>query len=98
MERQKYSGRMQHEMMREIEAARPRYLVFVVVPQSWLRGPNSEVEIFDWFDKYTAANFRLDGVVNIVSQDRTDYYLPLSVDPESIQLSKYYLLIFERKT
>jgi hypothetical protein len=51
----------------------------------------------DWFDRYSAANFRLDGVVNIVSLDHTDYYLPLSVDPESIRLSKYYLLIFERK-
>jgi hypothetical protein len=98
MERQRYAGRMQREMMREIEAARPKYLVFVVVPQSWLRQPNSEVEIFDWFDRYTAADFRLDGVVNIVSRDRTDYYLPLSVDPGSIQLSKYYLLILERKT
>jgi hypothetical protein len=98
MELQKYAGRMQREMMREIEAARPKYLVFVVVPQSWLRQRNSEVEILDWFDRYAAANFRLDGLVNIVSLDRTDYYLPLSVDPASIRLSKYYLLIFERKT
>lgn len=98
MELQKYAGRMQREMMREIETARPKYLVFVVVPQSWLRQRNSEVEILDWFDRYTAADFRLDGLVNIVSLDRTDYYLPLSVDPASIRLSKYYLLIFERKT
>jgi hypothetical protein len=98
MELQRYAGRMQREMMREIETARPKYLVLVVVPTSWLRLQNSEAEIFDWFDRYTAANFRLDGLVNIVSQKRTDYYLPLSVDPASIRLSKYYLLIFERKT
>ena len=98
MEPQRYAGRMQREMMREIETARPKYLVFVVVPTSWLRWPNSEAEIFDWFDRYTAADFRLDGLVNFVSRDRTDYYLPLSVDPGSIQLSKYYLLIFKRKT
>ena len=98
MEPQRYAGRMQREMMREIETARPKYLVFVVVPTSWLRWPNSEAEIFDWFDRYTAADFRLDGLVNIVSQDRTDYYLPLLVDPGSIRLSNYYLLIFKRKT
>jgi hypothetical protein len=98
MELQSYAGRMQREMMREIEAARPKYVVFVVVPTSWLRQRNSEAEIFDWFDRYTAADFRLDGLVNIVSRDRTDYYLPLSVDPGSVRLSKYYLLIFERKT
>jgi hypothetical protein len=98
MESQRYAGQMQREMMREIEAARPKYLVFVVVPTSWLRRRNSEAEIFDWFDRYTAANFRLDGIANIVSLDRTDYYLPLTVDPGSIRASKYYLLIFERKT
>ena len=98
MEPQRFAGQMQREMMREIEAARPKYLVFVVVPTSWLRWRNSETEIFDWFDRYAAADFRLDGLVNIVSRDRTDYYLPLSVDPGSIRLSKYYLLIFKRKT
>ena len=98
MEPQRYAVQMQLEMMREIEAARPKYLVFVAVTTSWLRWPNSEAEIFDWFDRYTAADFRLDGLVNMVSRDRTDYYLPLSVDPGSIRLSKYYLLIFKRKT
>ncbi len=98
VESQKYAGQMQHEMMREIEAARPKYLVFVVVATSWLKLPNSETEIFGWFDRYSAADFRLDGLVNIVSQEQTDYYLPLLVDPRSIRLSEFYLLIFKRKT
>jgi hypothetical protein len=45
-----------------------------------------------------AEDFRLDGLVNIVSRERTDYYLPLSVNPKTIHFSPYYLLIFERKT
>ena len=98
MEPQRFAGQMQREMMREIETARPKYLVFVAVDTSWLRRRDSETEIFNWFDRYTAANFRLDGLVNIVSGYRTDYYLPLSVDPRSIRLSEYYLLIFKRKT
>ena len=97
MEPQRFARRMQREMIREVEAARPKYLVLVAVEESWLRWPNSEVEILEWIDRYTAANFRLDGLVNIVSPARTDYYLPLSIDPRSIQLSDYYLLIFERK-
>lgn len=98
MEPQRYAVQMQREMMREIEAARPKYLVFVAVTTSWLQYSNSETEIFDWFDKYSAADFQLDGLVNIVSQEQTDYYLPLLVDPRSIRLSEYYLLIFKRKT
>lgn len=98
MEPQRFAGQMQREMMREIEAARPKYVVVVAVETSWLRQPNSETEIFKWIPRYMSKDFRLDGLVNIVSQKRTDYYLPLSVDPGSIRLSKYYLLIFERKT
>jgi len=98
MEPQRFAGRMQREMMREIEAARPKYLVIVAVATSWLKRPNSETEIFKWIHRYTAEDFRFDGLVNIVSRKGTDYYLPLSVDLKTIHLSPYYLLIFERKT
>jgi len=98
MEPQRFAGQMQREMMQEIEIARPKYLVFVGVATSWLRQPNSENEIFDWIKKYTAQDFALSGLVNIVSRQRTDYYLPLSVDPGSIEPLQYYLLIYERKT
>ena len=97
MEPQGFAGQMQREMMREIEAARPKYLVLVAVRTSWLKRPNSDTGIFKWMHRYTAEDFRLDGLVNIVSRERTDYYLPLSVDPKTIHLSPYYLLIFERK-
>jgi hypothetical protein len=97
MESQKYAVQMQREMMREIEAARPKYLVFVAVTTSWLKHSNSHTEIFDWFNRYSAADFQLDGLVNIVSPEQTDYYLPLSVNPQSIQPSEYYLLIYKRK-
>jgi len=70
---------MQRELMREIEAARPKYLVLVAVRTSWLRRPNSDTEIVKWMHRYAAEDFRLDGLVNIVSRERTDYYLPLSV-------------------
>jgi hypothetical protein len=98
MEPQRYAVQMQLEMIREIEAARPKYLVFVAVPQSWLRRSNSKTEIFDWFDRYSSEDFRLDGLVNIASPEHTDYYLPLLVDPRSIRPSEYYLLIYKRKT
>jgi hypothetical protein len=98
MEPQRFAGEMQREMMREIEAARPKYLIVVGVRTSWLSRPNSETEIFKWIRRYTAEDFRLEGLVNIVSRERTDYYLPLSVDPKTIHPSPDYLLIFERKT
>jgi hypothetical protein len=98
MEPQRYAVQMQHEMMREIEAARPKYLVFVSVTTSWLKHSNSHTKIFDWFDRFSAEDFQLDGLVSIVSPERSDYYLPLLVDPQSIRPSEYYLLIYKRKT
>ncbi len=98
MEPQRYAVQMQREMIREIEAAQPKYVVFVAVTTSWLRRPDSYTEIFDWFNRYSTADFQLDGLVNIGSQQQTDYYLPLSVDPQSIRPSEYYLLIYKRKT
>jgi hypothetical protein len=98
MEPQRYAVQMQREMMREIEAAQPKYLVFIAVTTSWLKHSNSKTEIFDWFGRYSAADFQLDGLVNIVSEDQTDYYLPLFVDPRSLRPSEYYLLIYKRKT
>src|SRR5438132_7656877 len=46
MEHQRYAMQMQLEMMREIEGARPKYLVFVSVTTSWLKHSNSETAIF----------------------------------------------------
>ncbi len=97
MEPQKDAPQMQHEMIQEIEAVHPKYLILVAVSTSWVKQASSETLIFDWLEKYSAENFALTGLVNIVSRERTEYYVPLSVNPESIQLSRYYLLIYERK-
>ena len=42
MESQKYAQQMQQEMIREIEAARPKYLISVAMGYSWLRRPDSD--------------------------------------------------------
>lgn len=98
MEPHRHALPMQREMIREIEAARPKYIIFVNLSLSWLSRAESENLIFDWFAQYNAENFKLAGLVNIVSDARTDYYLPLLVAPETISLSRYHILIYERKS
>ena len=96
MEAQKYATQMQQEMIREIERARPKFLIFVVMPDSWLQRPESKRLIFTWANDYTAQNYTIAGFVNMVAPDRADYYfgsVPLSVP----QLGKY-ILIYERKS
>ena len=64
MERQQYALSMQQEMSREIEASQPEYLVFVKARLSWLPHPDSEKFIFDWFQKYAAANYAAVGIAD----------------------------------
>src|SRR5205807_3841406 len=42
MEAQKYATQMQQEMIHEIERTRPKFLIFVVMPDSWLQRPESK--------------------------------------------------------
>ena len=96
MEAQKYANQMQQEMIREIERAHPKFLIFVVMPDSWLQRPESERKIFTWANEYTAQNYTIAGFVNMVAPDRTDYYF--GNVPQSVpQLGKY-VLIYERKS
>ena len=72
MEPQPYAVSMQREMIREIEAAQPRFVVFVRVWSSWLVRPESDQTIFRWFDEYQ-KRFERVGVVDMLSPGQTRY-------------------------
>jgi hypothetical protein len=94
MEPQKYAGQMQEEMIREIEGANPKYLVSVVMNDSWLERPQSDRLIFTWANEYAAQNYAAAGFVNI-TPTKTDYYF--GDIPPSVGTLKNYILIYERK-
>jgi hypothetical protein len=96
MEPQKYAHEMQREMIHEIELARPKYLVLVAIDDSWTLRGNSELDIFTWANKYSAANYTAVGFVNIVAADRTDYFF--GDIPASVRYLRDYILIYERKS
>ncbi len=97
VEKQAYALRMQREMIHEIEQARPKYIIFVAVDGSWLRMPGSEELIFSWLNEYAEQNYSLAGLVNLVSPERTDYYLEEA--PESLPPRlKYAVMIYQRKS
>ena len=59
MEKQRYAARMQEEMIAEIEAARPEYIVYVEEPMSWLRRPESGTRIFEWWESYRQTHYEM---------------------------------------
>jgi len=88
--------KMQQEMIQEIETARPEFLVLVNVLTSWLRQPDSEEMIFDWFQQYHQKYYRLVGVIEIISQQRTIYRWGQECEKYKPR-SKRWLLVFKRK-
>lgn len=73
MENQKYALKMQKEMAEEIEKAKPKYLIVVNTPKSWLMNSRSERYIFHWFEEYCKNNFSLVGIVDILPNHQTEY-------------------------
>ena len=72
MEPQPYARRMQEEMIHDIEAARPGFIVFVDAPLSWFRQPGSDPRIFDWWDAYQ-TNYTLVAIADVLSPTNTVY-------------------------
>jgi hypothetical protein len=60
-----YALIMQKEMIREIEANEPKYIVFVNARISWLIQENSERYIFKWSEDYIKNNYLLVGSMDI---------------------------------
>jgi len=95
MEPQKYAREMQGEMIREIELARPKYLIFVGMTDSWLKRSESEGLIFTWAHDYIPQNYSVTGLVDLSGFDRTHYYF--EDVPRPLPQLENYVLICERK-
>jgi 4-amino-4-deoxy-L-arabinose transferase-like glycosyltransferase len=96
MEPQSYARQMQEEMIRQIESARPKYVISIGVRSSWLQQPTSEGMIFAWADSYVEKFYDVVGLVNILSREQTDYYFDQLPEPKP-QLGNY-IFICRRKS
>ena len=65
MELQPFAKTMQQEMIREIEAVHPKYLVFSWVDLSWMANPESDLGIVEWGRRYVRECYEPVGVADI---------------------------------
>ena len=65
MEPQPYASQMQDEMRREVEAARPLYLVLLDLPASWGSRPGSDTRILTWAVDYATRCYDRVGVAEM---------------------------------
>ncbi len=73
MDSNQWAEPLQRDMIAEIEASRPEYIVFVGVHNSWMDDSDSGRTIFDWESAYTAAYYRKVGVIDIPEEGNTRY-------------------------
>ena len=95
MEHQSFAHHMQQEMIAEIEQAKPKYIVTVSVPMSWLARDDSDRTIFEWSEKYVSANYVLDGIADLLPSG-TEYHWgaeALQYTPRTANV----LMVFRRK-
>jgi len=71
MEPQPFAKTMQEEMIRQIESAHPRYLVFSWIDVSWLAKKESDQGIVAWGQRYVHQCYDPVGVADIISDDET---------------------------
>jgi hypothetical protein len=95
MEPQSFAHHMQQEMIAEIEQAKPKYIVTVSVPMSWLVRPDSDRTILEWSERYVGANYVLDGIADLLPVT-TEYHWgaeALQYTPKTGSV----LMVFKRK-
>jgi hypothetical protein len=61
---------MQHEMIADLEATAPEFIVFTYNVMSWNKRPYSDLTLFNWWDNYK-TNYTLVGMTDIVSPTNT---------------------------
>jgi 4-amino-4-deoxy-L-arabinose transferase-like glycosyltransferase len=94
MESQPYASRMQRQMIGEVEAAQPRFVVLVNASASWNVRPGSDRTVFEWWARYVAGFDRV-GLVDILS-DGTTYTWGADA-AASAPKSLVWVAVYERK-
>ncbi len=93
MELHDFASEMQRELIKEVEAADPEFLVFVRINFSWLQRTGSSTLIYDWFQGYK-QNYKRVGLIEIFSKASTYYWQPNVKWPPT---SPYWIEVLKRK-
>ena len=94
MEPQRFALEMQKEMISEIEAVQPEFVVVVNTPLSFGRLPDSETLILSWADEYLRNQYEKIGIVDM--NDPTEYIWG-DAAPAYRPRSRMFIDVFKKK-
>lgn len=96
MEKHPYAGQMQQRMIREIEAAAPKYLVVVNVATSWVLGTSLHGPVLAWSEDYVSRLYEQVGVADIIDFNTTRYLWDAKAAGYS-PVSNAFVTVYKRK-
>jgi hypothetical protein len=97
MEPQPYALKMQREMIGEIEAHQPEYLVWVGSANSWAIRPTSDPAIFEWFNQYSRKFYEITGIAARRPDGQVDFSWDAAAR-EVHNLADPSMVIYKRKS
>jgi len=89
-----YKQKMQMEMMREVEKNKPKFMVAVSNPSSWLAQPGETDALFAWFNAYAQQNKYIPvGPVGYKFPESSKFFLRKDALAAKPQLQNYMLIL-----
>jgi 4-amino-4-deoxy-L-arabinose transferase-like glycosyltransferase len=95
MELHPFAHRMQQELIEEIEAAKPKFIVLATISNSWIRREKSDITIFNWATRYLATQYRPVGLVEIFPDKPTEYRWDDALAGARVR-SRFYITVYRR--
>ena len=97
MEKHVYALQMQAEMVKEIEEARPKFIVVANLHGSWWSSrPDLPPTLNDWAQEFLNSKYEVSGVVDILAGESV--YQMGRQAKEYTPKSRYHILIYKRRT
>jgi hypothetical protein len=87
---------MRREMIHEVGAAQPEYVVLVDSLDLWADRSDGKPTVFSWWGEYAPGRYDIVGIADIVSDGRTEYRwgaAAAAYQPES----DYIVAIYKRR-
>jgi len=95
MEENEISQKMQQEAIKEIEDAKPEYMVFSNIDTSWMIRPNSSKQILDWIKYKVQKDYDLVGLVLLEKKYETKYLWQEKIDKRRLN-EPFLLAVFKK--
>lgn len=85
----------QREFARDVEKAKPKFVIFFKHPFSLLVQPNTDGYVFDWANKFITENYRIVGLVDMIEGQQSVYVYNEQINTYK-PVSQNQIYIYER--